>query len=181
MEKKTLPHHVGKAGGLGDSLVSSQRHMPHHTLEWLDDSWVSRITLLTWSSGGSNHSEHSWGGPMTIIWMHIFLTWVCPEGLQCCKPQWLSPPLVKITSSIAPKSRKHPPEQTPTYISKLVGGQLWKRNFPVEDPWHNWHMPQEHLGLRMLLWHSDEDNNTSFIPQLQWWWQNHIMLFPCCW
>ena len=30
MEKKTLPHHVGKAEGLGDSLPSPQNCMPIH-------------------------------------------------------------------------------------------------------------------------------------------------------
>ena len=61
-------------------------------LEWLGNSWLSGISLPpTQSNRGSSHSGPSWCGPMTITRMHICLPWVWSEGLQYCKPQWLSP------------------------------------------------------------------------------------------
>ena len=51
------------------------------------------------------------------------------------------PPLVNITSSMAPESRNQTPEQTPAYVRKSVGGSTLKENLPAENHWHNWHMP----------------------------------------
>ena len=34
----------------------------------------------------------------------------------------VEPPLVNMASNMVPGSRRHIPEQTPTHISKLVGG-----------------------------------------------------------
>ena len=41
--------------------------------------------------------------------------------------------------------------------------------------------PKRHLGLRQLLQHTGEANNTPCIPWHQWWWQNHILLSQSCW
>ena len=61
----------------------------------------------------------------------------------------VEPPLVNMASSIANESRKHAPEQTPTYISKLVGDSTLKEELSVEGPWHNWQMPEEASGTEV--------------------------------
>ena len=50
-------------------------------------------------------------------------------------------PLVNMASSMIPISRKHTSEQTPIHINNWWEDQLSKRNLPVEDPLHNWYMP----------------------------------------
>ena len=45
LEKKTLPHLVGKAEGLGDSLPSPQSCMPHHIDGMAGNSRLSSIRL----------------------------------------------------------------------------------------------------------------------------------------
>ena len=64
-------------------------------------------------------------------------------------------PLVKLASKLRPGSESR-------HQHKATSGRLnpEKENSP-EDPWHN---PERNLGLRLLLQHSGETNNTSHCP-----------------
>ena len=54
----------------------------------------------------------------------------------------VAPPLMNMTSSTAPESKNHTPVQIPIY--KQIGGR------PMEEPWQNWHMPEEASGTEVV-------------------------------
>ena len=81
---------------------------------------------------------------MTIIMMHICMSWVCSEWLQWCKPQQLIPHWWIWHPAWHLEAGSIYQEQTTMW--KV---QLWKRNLPAEDPWHNWHMPEEASGTKV--------------------------------
>ena len=127
------------------TLPSPQNCMPHHIVGISGGQLIEYMRLPpTQSSEGSSHSVHTWHGPMTIARLHICLSWVSSKGLQSCKPQWLSPhrwiwhPAWHLKAESIHWNRHQTYKNT-----KWWEAQLWKRNWPVEDPWHNWHKPEE--------------------------------------
>ena len=163
LEKKTPPHHVGKAEGLGDSLPSPQSCMSHHIDGMAGEQQMEQHKAPpTQCSGGSSHSVHTWCGPMTITRWHICLPWVNSKGLQWCKPQWLSPQgwIWHPAWHLKVESRHQNRHQT---YNIQNGGRL-----NSEKETYLWRTHgiigtglKRHQRWRLLLWHRGMAKNTS--------------------